>query len=75
MKPSGILLVLIGAWIATQVLGGNAMERLNLIKPDGSAGSVPTAPGVTPMGPGSSQSVGGGGSGDTVSQAQGTKKK
>lgn len=74
MKPSGVLLVLVGTWIATQVLGGNAMERLNLIKPDGSAGGVATAPGDTPMGPGSSQNSGEG-PGDTVSQAQGTKKK
>jgi hypothetical protein len=74
VKPSGILLVVIGVWIAAQVLGGNAMERLNLIRPDGTAGGVATAPGAAPLsGGGSSQGVGGGGPGDTVSQKQGTK--
>lgn len=31
MRPGGVLLVLAGAWVLCQVLGGNALERLGVI--------------------------------------------
>lgn len=30
MKPAGVLLVLLGVLIGTQVFGGHALERLNI---------------------------------------------
>lgn len=30
MNTSGILLALVGAWVLCQVLGGNALNRLNI---------------------------------------------
>lgn len=33
MRPSGILLVIAGTWVLAQVLGGNALTRLNITAP------------------------------------------
>lgn len=32
MNAPGVLLVVAGVWIVTQVLGGNALKRLNILK-------------------------------------------
>lgn len=32
MNPGGIVLLIAGAWVLTQVFGGEALERLNVIK-------------------------------------------
>jgi hypothetical protein len=31
VNPSGVFLVLLGVWIGCQVLGGQALERLNVV--------------------------------------------
>lgn len=31
MNTSGLLLIVIGAWIVTQVIGGNALQRLKVV--------------------------------------------
>ncbi len=33
MKPSGVVLVLLGVWVGCQVFGGNALVRLNIVEP------------------------------------------
>lgn len=43
MSPSGVVLVIAGAWILCQVLGGNALGRLNIT---GQTQAQPTAPGA-----------------------------
>jgi len=76
VTPGGILLVVIGTWVVSQVLGGNALERLNVLQANGSPqtpGPV-QAPGLSPD-PGGITQNSGEGPGGTVSQPQGTKKK
>lgn len=73
MNPAGILLVVIGAWVATQVLAGNALERLNIVK-GGTPGAV-QAPGAVPNPTGTTQGTGNSNDpGGTASQKQGTKR-
>lgn len=48
MNASGAVVILAGVWILCQVLGGNALERLNIVTSGGSSTSTPTPPGVTP---------------------------
>lgn len=31
MKPGGLFLVVVGAWVIVQVLGGDALGRLDLV--------------------------------------------
>lgn len=31
MNPGGIFLVVLGLWVGTQIFGGNALERLNIV--------------------------------------------
>jgi hypothetical protein len=57
VNPSGVVLVLAGAWVLCQVLGGNALRRLNISGPATPA-PQPTAPG----GPGGHSGLDGGGS-------------
>ena len=45
MNPSGILLVIFGFWVGAQVLGGDALQRLNLT---GTADTTQAAPNVDP---------------------------
>lgn len=54
MKPSGILLVLGGVWVLCQVLGGNALGRLNI-----TGGGSSSSTGSTGSGSGSGGSSGG----------------
>lgn len=62
MNAPGVLLIVVGAWVVTQVLGGNALERLGVVKADQPpAGPSTLAPG--PYVPGAPGSGGGGGSG------------
>ena len=46
MNPGGLVLVIAGVWVLTQVFGGHALERLNVVK----AATTTTAPrgGATP---------------------------
>jgi hypothetical protein len=32
VNASGVLLVILGIWVATQVLGGHALERLGIVQ-------------------------------------------
>jgi hypothetical protein len=32
VNPGGIFLVLVGVWVGCQVFGGDALERLNIVK-------------------------------------------
>lgn len=36
MKPSGVVLVLLGVWVGCQVFGGDALERLGVVAREGS---------------------------------------
>ncbi len=38
MNAAGVVLAIAGIWVVSQVFGGNALERLNIIKPTSSAG-------------------------------------
>lgn len=35
MNPAGLVLVIVGLWVSSQVLAGNALQRLGIIKPSG----------------------------------------
>jgi hypothetical protein len=35
VNPAGVVLVLLGVWVGCQVFGGEALERLNIVKADG----------------------------------------
>lgn len=48
VKPSGLLLIIAGVWVLTQVLGGDALGRLGITSPT-SGGLPPNA--STPVGP------------------------
>ena len=37
MNPGGVVLILAGVWVAAQVLKGEALERLGIVPPRGSA--------------------------------------
>lgn len=37
MNPSGIVIIIAGVWVATQVLKGNALQRLGILPADQSA--------------------------------------
>jgi hypothetical protein len=55
VNPAGLVIAIIGGWIVSQVFAGNALERLNILKPDDGNGSIipkaiPDA--VTPYVPG-----------------------
>lgn len=55
MNPAGILIAVAGVWVTCQVFGGNALERLGILKPDpaGGGGIVPPiGPGLAPYIPG-----------------------
>lgn len=53
VNAPGALLIIIGAWVVTQILGGNALERLGVVKPDDtSSGPSTLAPGPITPGPG-----------------------
>ncbi len=57
MNPAGIVIAIAGIWVVSQVFAGNALERLNILKPSGSSGGggvpgLPTVPGVAPNLPG-----------------------
>lgn len=41
MRSGGVLLVLAGAWVLCQVLGGNALERLGIIGGSDAGTSAP----------------------------------
>lgn len=45
MKSGGILLIVIGTWICFQVLGGDALVRLNVITHDEDLGNTITGQG------------------------------
>jgi len=34
VNPAGVVLVLLGIWVGCQVFGGEALERLNVVKED-----------------------------------------
>lgn len=34
MNPGGVVMVIAAVWIGCQVFGGNALERLGIVKPD-----------------------------------------
>lgn len=36
MNPSGVVLLIGALWVGCQVFGGNALERLGLVKPPAS---------------------------------------
>lgn len=44
MNASGAVVILAGVWVLCQVLGGNALERLNIVTSGGSSKSAPSAP-------------------------------
>jgi hypothetical protein len=50
MNPAGIVLVVAGLWIVSQVFAGNALQRLNIVKPttgitsDGLQRIIPDSP-------------------------------
>lgn len=55
MNPAGVVIAIAGMWIVSQVFAGNALERLNILKPR--AADTPTVPpglvpGITPYLPG-----------------------
>lgn len=53
MNPAGILIAIAGAWIVSQVFAGNALERMNILKPAPTGGGGgPGLPDVTPYVPG-----------------------
>lgn len=41
MNPAGILLIIAGTWVVSQVFAGNALQRLNIVKPSESTGLLP----------------------------------
>jgi hypothetical protein len=56
MNPAGVVLAIAGAWVVSQVFAGNALERLNILKPRpaGDGGVLPpgVGPGLAPYIPG-----------------------
>lgn len=48
MNPSGIVLMIAGVWVVSQVFAGNALGRLNILKPtaptSGGGGLIPGLP-------------------------------
>lgn len=56
VNPAGIVLVIAGMFVVSQVFAGNALQRLNIIKPSESTGlSLPKLPEpsqITPYLPG-----------------------
>lgn len=44
MKPSGLLLAVIGVWVLSQVLAGNALKRLGVVDGEKSSGSSSSTP-------------------------------
>lgn len=32
MNPAGIVLIIAGTWVVTQVFGGNALQRLGIVQ-------------------------------------------
>lgn len=45
MRPGGLLLVIAGVWVLTQVLAGDALQRLGLIEKTEPADDAPASPG------------------------------
>lgn len=58
MNPAGLVLIIAGTWIVSQVFAGNALQRLNIIKPSETTGfglpdlKIPDLPQITPYLPG-----------------------
>lgn len=65
MRPSGILLLVAGAWVLSQILAGDALGRLGITGATTKSGSKDTAPssGFSGGSVGGSSSGGGGGGG------------
>lgn len=38
MNPAGLVLIIAGLWVTAQVTAGNALQRLNIVKPPAAAG-------------------------------------
>lgn len=32
MNPTGVVLIIFGVWVGTQILGGHALQRLGLVE-------------------------------------------
>lgn len=46
MRPAGLLLVVVGIWVTTQVFAGNALQRMGVLpKAAASGGGGPSLPG------------------------------
>jgi len=58
MNPAGLVLMIAGAWVISQIFAGNALQRMNIIKASEATGSIlpslPNTP-VTPYLPGGAQ--------------------
>jgi hypothetical protein len=59
MNPAGIVIMIAGVWVISQIFAGNALQRLNIVKPEDASGgltlpSLPNTP-VTPYLPGGSK--------------------
>ena len=57
MNPAGLVLIIAGLWVTAQVTAGNALQRLNIVKPpapDG-GGSPIVPPNLGQYAPGGSQ--------------------
>lgn len=54
MNPAGLVIAIAGVWVVCQVFGGNALERLGVLKPESARADIPGAIGgsVTPFLPG-----------------------
>lgn len=51
MNPAGVVIAIAGTWIICQVFAGDALQRLNIVKPvtdDGGGGLIPGLPGSLP---------------------------
>ncbi len=45
MRPAGLLLVLMGVWVTTQVFAGNALQRMGVL-PKAAPDNGPAVPGL-----------------------------
>ncbi len=53
MRPAGILLMVVGVWVTTQVFAGNALQRMGVLpkaSSDGGGSLIPKIPGAAAPG-------------------------